>query len=210
MEGESTMKRALFVAFAVASIAGQVGHAADWTQEPKTFRSITLGEPLASQFPECAKDKNGAYIYVPQNVCWETDNKPNPYAHNAVMAGIYNLPDIGIGDVLIKGLHPTAVYLLDGKVEAISLNFNAARYDSFLELLTNKFGAASISDHIMPTATNQVWGQINTWKGGNAIMKFVEFYLRPEQSRLDIETTKYAALEESDNQSKQQAQQNNL
>lgn len=201
------MKRLAFIALSVLPLAT---HAVGWTQEPKSFRSIVLGTPLAGQFPECAKDKSGAYVYGPQNVCWETDNKPNPYANNAVIAGVYNLPDIGIGDTLVKGLHPTAVYLLDGKVEAISLNFNAARYDTFLQLLTGKFGAPTASDHIMPTVTNQVWGRLNIWSGQSEKMKFVEFYLGPEKSRFDIETAKYAALEAADNQRQQQKQQDNL
>lgn len=201
------MKRLLFVALAVVPFSS---HAANWSQEPKSFRSIILSAPLASQFPECAKDKQGAYVYAPQNVCWETDNKPNPYIHNAVIADVYNLPDIGIGDSMIKGLHSTAVYLLDGKVVAVSLNFNSARYDSFLELLTGKFGTATTSDHILPTVTNQVWGRLNMWNGQNVKMKFVEFYLRPQQSRFDIETSSYVALEQADNQSQKQAQQNDL
>lgn len=194
----------------VALVAAMSAHAADWAQEPKSFRSIVLGEPLSTQFPECAKDKHGQYAYAPQNVCWQSDGKPNPYAHGAVIAGVYNLADIGIGDTLIKGLHTTQVYLLDGRVEGISLNFQSARYDSFLELLTNKYGQATTTAHITPTSTNQVWGRVNEWKGPSATMSFVEFYLRPEQARFDLDTAKYAALKDGDNQRQRQAQQNNL
>lgn len=185
---------------------------ADWQQEPKSFRSIVLGESLAQQFPECSKDPAGKYTAAPQDVCWQSNGKPNRYAYNAVIADVFNLADIGIGDTTVRGLSGTSVQLIDGRVESVFLTFDSARFASFADLLTKRFGApkARTTQAYLTGAGVSVEGETLVWEGGSVSMTLTQFYGRIGLSRLDVDTSKFLALKRAARTDTSKAAINNL
>ncbi|NMV37216.1 hypothetical protein [Ralstonia insidiosa] len=185
---------------------------AEWQQEPKSFRSIALGQPLAEQYPECGRDKAGKYTVAPQDTCWQSNGKPNRYAYNSVIADVFNLADIGVGDTSVKGLHGTSVSLIDGRVESVFLTFDSARFASFADLMTKRFGApqARATQAYITGAGITVDGQTLVWEGNSVSITLTQFYGRIGLSRLDVDTSKFSALKKAAGDDTSKATVNNL
>lgn len=204
------MKMAMLSFLFMVSVSAHAADTPTWNQEPTSFRSIVFGQPLNKQFPECVRSPSGDYTLSPQNTCWESDNTPNKFEHNAVIAKVFNLPDIGIGDNLIKGMGYTQVYLLDGKVEGLSINFASALFESFRALLISKYGQPTKTVQLIPDSNSQIWGRVDGWNGVNVSLSCIEFYISPDKSRCDVDTEKYLSIEKNDEKNKEQKQKDNL
>lgn len=169
-----------------------------WAAEPTSFRGVQLGVPLVGQFPECPKDKRGAYEYAPKVTCYQSDGKPNPYAHGAVIAKVFNLADIGVeGPSAIPGLNSTHVTIADGKVARVRVVYNAGYHDSFRRLLEEKFCAPhQVATQTLRNGLGATFtGSDAIWTGNHATLVSMQYYNSLRYSLVQVSLNTFEALD---------------
>lgn len=189
------------------------GRAQDWSAEPSSFRSVKLGAPFSGQFPECKKDKRGAYEYAPHNTCYQSDGRPNPYAHGAVLANVFNLPDIGVdGTTAVKGLSSTQISILDGNVVRVRIVYTSGFFDSFNALLVDKFGAAhsKVFEKLQNKMGASFEGQVSQWQGQTVNIFSQQYYGSLKYSIVDVTLNSFSALEAASTDGNRERNKSNL
>lgn len=193
--------RSLLLVPILATLFLARSNAQDWPNEPSHFLGLEFGKPLVDQVKECPKYKKGfqrgEYEYAPQEKCFQTDWKPNPYAADGhgVLAKVYNLPDIGL-HTQIKGINGTQVLLVDGTVEDVKDTFTPLGYDRLVALLTETYGKpVTASVPLQNSFGAKFNGDIATWRGKNLTVTVMKYYGSLNNSLIEVRTKKLDALD---------------